>query len=131
MSFVPQSNYGGKLAGIYLINTMVAPTAVIFSWVGANTAGYTKRIGTNAMVAVGFGIANIIGPQTFQARDAPNYLPAKITVFAAAGGAMLVTVLLRLLYAHRNASTQKIRDAQLAELAVAPELTLARCNIIR
>ena len=27
-------------------------------------------------------MGNIIGPQTFQARDAPGYIPAKITVLA-------------------------------------------------
>lgn len=117
MSFLPLSNQGGKLAGIYLINTIVAPLALIYSWVGANTAGYTKRIGANAMMAVGFSIANIIGPQTFQAKDAPQYLPAKITLFAVAGGAMVVSALLRVLYAYRNASRKGLREAQLADEA--------------
>jgi hypothetical protein len=121
MSFLPQSNQAGKLAGIYLINTMVAPAAILFSWVGANTSGYTKRIGANAMIAAGFAISNIIGPQTFQAKDAPNYLPAKITVFVVAGANAVVAVLLKVLYTRRNASTKKIRDAQLAALAVEPE----------
>ena len=67
------------------------------------------------MIAVGFSIANIIGPQTFQEGDAPQYMPAKITLFAVSGGAMLVSVLLRLLYAYRNASTKRYRDAQLAD----------------
>lgn len=117
MSFLEQSNQGGKLAGIYLINTIVAPMALIYSWVGANVAGYTKRIGANVMIAVGFSIANIIGPQTFQDGDAPQYIPAKITLFAVAGGAMLVSGLLRLLYAYRNASTKQYREAQLANSA--------------
>lgn len=114
MSFLPESNQGGKLAGIYLLNTTVAPMALIYSWVGSNTAGYTKRIGANAMIAVGFSIANIIGPQTFQAQDAPQYTPATITLFAALGGGMLVAALLRLLYAYRNASTRRHRNEQIA-----------------
>ncbi|KAJ5523377.1 hypothetical protein N7513_012921 [Penicillium frequentans] len=112
MSFLPQSNQGGKLAGIYLLNTTVAPMALIYSWVGANAAGYTKRIGANAMVAVGFSIANIIGPQTCQVKDAPQYTPATITLFAVLGGAMLVSALLTLLYAYRNASSRSRRDEQ-------------------
>ncbi|KAJ5613391.1 hypothetical protein N7510_006585 [Penicillium lagena] len=114
MSFLPQSNQGGRLAGIYLLNTTVAPMALIYSWVGANTAGYTKRIGANVMIAVGFSIANIIGPQTFRAKDAPQYTPAKITLFAVLGAAMFVSALLRLLYTYRNASTKRYRDEQLA-----------------
>jgi hypothetical protein len=31
-----------------------------------------------AAVSAGFGIANIIGPQTFQARDAPEYVPLSL-----------------------------------------------------
>ncbi|EXJ87759.1 hypothetical protein A1O1_04686 [Capronia coronata CBS 617.96] len=117
MSFIAQDNQPGKLAGIYLINFIVAPLAIIYSWVGANTAGYTKRVAANAVVAIGFAIANIIGPQTFQAQDAPDYLPAKITIFAVAGAAMLVSVLLRLLYGFRNRSNVRIRQVQLAEFA--------------
>lgn len=114
MSFLDESNQGGKLAGIYLINTIVAPLALIFSWVGSNTAGYTKRVGANGMVAVGFSIANIIGPQTFQAKDKPQYLPAKITLFAVTGAAMAVSALLRMLYAYRNRFRLRLRDEQLA-----------------
>ena len=35
-----------------------------------------------SLVAGSFGVGNIIGPQTFQARDAPGYIPAKIVVLA-------------------------------------------------
>jgi len=117
MSFVANHNVAGKLAGIYMINFIVAPLAIIFSWVGANTAGYTKRVAANAIIAGAFGIANIIGPQTFQAKDAPGYLPAKITIFGVAGGAMVVSVCLRLLYGARNRSAVKTRQAQLDEVA--------------
>lgn len=116
MSFVDATNQPGKLAGIYLINTIVAPLALIYTWVGANTAGYTKRVASNAVIAIGFSVANIIGPQTFQSRDAPDYIPAKITIFAVAGGAMVVSVLLRVFYGFRNRRSVRERRAQLAEL---------------
>ena len=101
MSFYDQSQ-AGALAGIYLINFDVAPLALIYALVGANTQGYTKKVAANAAVAVCFGVGNIIGPQTFRQEDAPGYLPAKITVFGVCGGSMVVTVLLRLLYGWRN-----------------------------
>jgi hypothetical protein len=34
----------------------------------------SNKITANGMVAASFAIANIIGPQTFQARDAPQYV---------------------------------------------------------
>jgi hypothetical protein len=51
---------------------------------------------------VAFSIANIIGPQTFQARDAPNYYPAKYALVGSTAGAIVVAVLLRMLYGYRN-----------------------------
>ncbi|KAK8922836.1 putative allantoate permease [Metarhizium anisopliae] len=111
MSFYSHSQ-AGALAGIYLINFDVAPLALIYALVGANTQGYTKKVATNAAVAICFSIANIIGPQTFRKENAPQYLPAKITVFGVCGGAMLVTILLRLLYGWRNRQTEAVRIAE-------------------
>lgn len=118
MSFIDADNQAGKLAGIYLINFIVAPLAIIYTWVGANTMGYTKRVATNATVAIAFSIANIIGPQTFQSRDAPDYIPAKITIFAVAGGAMVVSACLRLLYGFRNRTNVRNREAQLQGMTI-------------
>ncbi|KAF7549928.1 hypothetical protein G7Z17_g6060 [Cylindrodendrum hubeiense] len=101
MSFYTESQ-AGSLAGIYLINFDVAPLALIYALVGANTQGYTKKVTTNAIIAIGFSIANIIGPQTFQAKDAPDYIPAKITVFGVCGGSILVSIATRILYGVRN-----------------------------
>lgn len=112
MSFYAQSQ-AGALAGIYLINFDVAPLALIYALVGANTQGYTKKVAANAAVAVSFSIANIIGPQTFRQANAPGYLPAKITVFGVCGGSIVVTVLLRLLYGWRNKRTAEARAREL------------------
>ncbi|KAK2595279.1 hypothetical protein QQS21_006994 [Conoideocrella luteorostrata] len=112
MSFYSKSP-AGALAGIYLINFDVAPLALIYALVGANTQGYTKKVAANAAVAISFSIANIIGPQTFRKEHAPQYLPAKITVFGVCGGAMLVTVLLRILYGWRNKQTEAARREEL------------------
>ncbi|KAH6605761.1 hypothetical protein Trco_004914 [Trichoderma cornu-damae] len=110
MSFA--TSRGGALAGVYLINFDVAPLALIYALVGANTQGYTKKVTVNAIIAIAFSIANIIGPQTFQAKDKPKYLPAKITVLGVAGGSIVVTILLRILYGVRNAKTAAARKAE-------------------
>ncbi|KAH6663980.1 major facilitator superfamily domain-containing protein [Plectosphaerella plurivora] len=113
MSFY-SSSQAGSLAGIYLINFIVAPLALVYALVGANVQGYTKKVTTNALVAVGFSIANIIGPQTFQAHDAPTYIPAKITVFCVCGATVGVSIALRLLYGARN-SKGRVAGDQSAE----------------
>ena len=101
-----EDNQSASLAGIYLVNFVVAPLALIYALVAANTQGYTKRIAATVMIQVGFSIANIIGPQTFRAHEAPGYISAKITLVAVNVGAMVFAVLLRLLYGWRNARTK-------------------------
>ena len=59
-------------------------------------------------MAASFSVANIIGPQTFQAHDAPNYYPAKYTVVAVNIGAILCAIGLRCLYGWRNARADRV-----------------------
>ena len=47
-----------------------------------------------SLVSVSFGVGNGIGLQTFQARDAPRYIPAKITVLATQAAAAGVAAVL-------------------------------------
>lgn len=107
MSFLPSSNQAGLLAGIYLVNCTVAPLALTYALVGANFAGYTKKIAGSGMVLVSFSLGNILGPQTFQARDAPQYTPAKVAVLAVEAAGVAVVLLLRALYARRNAAAER------------------------
>jgi hypothetical protein len=68
------------------------------------------------MIQMGFGIANIIGPQTFQMHDAPQYLPAKITIFVVEVVGAVVTILTMLLYLYRNKSSAAYRAEKKAEV---------------
>ncbi|KIM92205.1 hypothetical protein PILCRDRAFT_299 [Piloderma croceum F 1598] len=102
MSFLPATNKGGLLAGIYLVNATPPATILIYSWVVANVAGHTKRVAASALVSAAFCIGSIIGPQTFQAKDAPQYIPAKIIVLATQSAAILVAVMARLYYGWQN-----------------------------
>jgi len=90
------------LAGIYLVNAAVAPYALILATAGANYRGYTRKVAGGSIIAAAFSIANIIGPQTFQAKDAPNYYPAKFTLVITTAAAVVVAAALRILYGYRN-----------------------------
>jgi predicted MFS family arabinose efflux permease len=94
MSFMSAKNRAALLVGIYLVNAITGTLTVIYQWTMANVAGHTKRTIAAALIAGSFSIGNIIGPQTFQARDAPGYHQAKIAVMATqAGGAVIAIVL--------------------------------------
>ena len=113
MSFLHSHHVAGLLAGIYLVNTITATLVVIFQWTSSNVAGQTKRTASVALIAGSFCVGNIIGPQTFQARDAPQYIPAKIIVLATQSGAALFAGLLFLYYVWANKRKDAALDAGL------------------
>ncbi|KJK60203.1 D-galactonate transporter [Aspergillus parasiticus SU-1] len=121
MSFLPKSNRAGVLIGIYLVNSIVAPTPVIYHWIAANCAGYTKRAFTSAVVAGFFCVGNIIGPQTFQARDAPEYRPAKIAVLVTQAVAGILAVVLFGYYVWENRRRDRAQTAQEGQGVVTDE----------
>src|SRR5262249_12899804 len=111
MSFLPSgktnANKPGLLAGIYLINFVVATLIVIYQWTASNIAGSTKRVVSMALISGAFSVGNIVGPQTFQAKDAPQYIPAKITVLATQAAGAFIAVVLFGYYVYANAQKEK------------------------
>lgn len=101
-------NRAAQLAGIYLVNTITAALIIIFQWTASNVAGQTKRVVAVALVSGSFSVGNIIGPQTFQARDAPGYIPAKITVVATQAAAAGVAGVLFWYYVWANRRKDKV-----------------------
>lgn len=76
------------------------------------------------MVAAAFAIANIIGPQTFQAHDAPQYIPAKITILVVAALAAVSALYLRVLLGVRNKKRdQGVVDSQVFEDSMRTDMT--------
>ncbi|KAK7180289.1 hypothetical protein DPSP01_009451 [Paraphaeosphaeria sporulosa] len=114
MSFLPINNRSGVLAGIYLVNAVIAPLFIFYNLTAANIAGATKRTFCAAVVSGSFSIGNIIGPQTFQARDAPEYRPAKYAVLGTQAGCAFVTFTLFLYYFAMNRK-RKVIEASVEE----------------
>ncbi|KAK1961163.1 major facilitator superfamily transporter [Colletotrichum sublineola] len=112
MSFLPVSNRSGCLAGIYLVNAVVAPLTVFYAWTAANFGGATKRAFAAAIISGSFSLGNIIGPQTFQAKDAPEYRPAKIAVMGTQAGCALVTLALYAYYRIENKRRGAIKQSE-------------------
>ncbi|KAF3762228.1 putative MFS allantoate transporter [Cryphonectria parasitica EP155] len=70
----------GKLIGYYLTQASATPFVALLSLISTNVAGWTKKTTVAAMYLIGYCVGNIIGPQVFQAKDAPEYRPAEITI---------------------------------------------------
>lgn len=102
LAFLPTSNKAGLLVSIYLVNAIPGTTPVVFQWLMCNTAGHTKRAFGSAALSAAFAIGNIIGPQTFRARQAPHYESAKVALVCTWCAAVGVTLALACLYALQN-----------------------------
>ncbi|PNS17190.1 hypothetical protein CAC42_7244 [Sphaceloma murrayae] len=102
MSFLSSRNQSGSLAGIYLVNSSIAMVPFQFSWMITNVSGQTKRAIAFTVLNAAFALGNIIGPQTFQARDAPTYIPARLSMFTMQCIIVLVSITLAVYYKREN-----------------------------
>jgi ACS family allantoate permease-like MFS transporter len=69
----------------------------------ANTSGHSKKLTMNAVFFVSYCCGNIIGPQLFQANDAPDYAHGYIGLLACIVVAMLAIAAYGFVCARENA----------------------------
>lgn len=62
----------------------------------------------NALVLMSFCLGNILGPLTFRDQDAPQYIPAKISVFVANAASIVLTLFLLFYYMWENKRRDKV-----------------------
>lgn len=65
---------------VYLVASFGSALSTVYAYNASNTAGHTKKSTINAMTLVAFSIGNIVGTETFLPKDAPDYIPGKITI---------------------------------------------------
>ncbi|KAL7005752.1 hypothetical protein EMMF5_004667 [Cystobasidiomycetes sp. EMM_F5] len=95
LTSIPNTQPLAKLSGVWLSACSPAGFTMLLSIVSNNTQGQTKRVFTNGAIFVAFCLGNIAGPQTFFARDAPNYRTGLYCVLAnCAAAAVTAAVLL-------------------------------------
>ncbi|KAI9730684.1 MAG: hypothetical protein M1834_005652 [Cirrosporium novae-zelandiae] len=102
LAFLPSDYKIGRLMGNYLTNCIGASLPLLYSWVGCNYAGHTKKVTMNAVLLMAFCLGNIIGPETFRDKDKPEYTPAKIAIVATCAIAIVFTIILRFVLAAEN-----------------------------
>ncbi|KAI9932518.1 hypothetical protein ASPWEDRAFT_100783 [Aspergillus wentii DTO 134E9] len=74
------TNKAPALVGYYLTGGIPIGWTTILGLTSTNVAGSTKKITVSCIQTIAYTVGNIISPQTFQAKDAPGYLPAKISI---------------------------------------------------
>ncbi|RJE19347.1 Allantoate [Aspergillus sclerotialis] len=107
LAFLPDENSAGKLVGNYLTQVVGAFLPCVYAFAGGNVAGHTKKVTSNALLLMSFCVGNILGPLTFRDKDAPGYVPAKVTIVAVDSVAIVLTVLLLVYYLWENHKRNK------------------------
>ena len=116
---------GVLLAAYYLTNTFGGAFMLLLTWNASNIAGHTKKVTANAMTLVAFCTGNMIGTQTFQAKDAPGYIPGKIAICVCLGIQIGISVVLRFMNDIYNKRKEKILAGMGAEERETERLRLA------
>lgn len=106
---LPLSNKGGRLAGYYISNMSTVALVSLLSLISSNVAGYTKKTTVAALFLIAYCAGNIIGPQTFRAREAPRYRGAEITILVCWGICVLLLGFIWWYYKIQNRRKAAIR----------------------
>ncbi len=88
-------NKAGLLAASFLTGTFGAAFMLLLAWNASNIAGHSKKVTANALTMVAFCVGNILGTQTFQAKQAPGYISGKISIIATLSALCFVVVVMR------------------------------------
>ncbi|OTA98197.1 hypothetical protein M426DRAFT_326182 [Hypoxylon sp. CI-4A] len=100
------------LIGYYTSGSIPIGWTTILGLQSSNVAGSTKKVTVACIGTIAYTVGNIISPQTFQAKDGPRYLPAKISICIIYVLITLDLVLMRWVLERRN----KKRDQEKAAL---------------
>ncbi|EST09991.1 Major facilitator superfamily [Kalmanozyma brasiliensis GHG001] len=92
MIAIPASANAARFTGFVIVYTYPVASPHFYAFIGSSVSGTTKRIVFNTFLQVGYSVGNLIGPQTYRAKDAPDYVPAKITLITMFGFAALCLI---------------------------------------
>lgn len=100
-------NKAGLLAASFLTGTFGAAFMLLLAWNASNIAGHSKKVTANALTLVAFCVGNILGTQTFQAKEVPGYISGKISIIATLSALCFVVVVLRVYNDYLNRQNEK------------------------
>lgn len=106
-------NKGVLLFASYLSGTFGAAFMLLLAWNASNLAGHSKKVTVNALTLVAFCVGNVVGTQTFQAKEAPGYRSGKISICACLAAQIVICFILR----YCNDRLNKQNKAKLAAMS--------------
>ncbi|KAK5062819.1 hypothetical protein LTR84_004894 [Exophiala bonariae] len=122
------SGKGIRLFGFLCYFAFVPGLTISLSLIASNTAGFTKKSVSSALFTVSYCVGNIVGPFTFQLKDAPKYTSGYNGVIGCFVAALVFAIILLLLILRENRQRDKLYGAPSAasgedEQGILPVLT--------
>ena len=100
---------GARLGGAYLWYISPVSFICVLSNISANTSGYTKKWTVSSINLVAYAAANLAGPQTFIAKQAPDYQGAKIAMVVCYACMIVILSILLFINIRENKRRDKIQ----------------------
>ncbi|SCV04785.1 LANO_0G12354g1_1 [Lachancea nothofagi CBS 11611] len=98
-----------KLAGAYLLYVSPISFICVLSIISSNTLGFSKKWTVSSINLVSYAAANLAGPQTFIATQAPSYTGAKIAMLVCYAGTVVVLAILFVINYRENLKRDQIQ----------------------
>lgn len=73
MVALPEHNKWGRWTGIFLLGPFATSIPISLSLITSNVGGLSKKATVSAMLFIAYCTGNVIGPQLFLSREAPDY----------------------------------------------------------
>ncbi|KAH8802973.1 major facilitator superfamily domain-containing protein [Xylogone sp. PMI_703] len=100
-------NKAGLLVAYYIAGTSTASFMLLLAWNASNIAGHTKKVTINTITLIAYAVGNILGTQTFQAKQAPGYISGKVSIVATLVALCFMIFVLRFYNIYLNKKNRK------------------------
>ncbi|CAB4255199.1 similar to Saccharomyces cerevisiae YJR152W DAL5 Allantoate permease [Maudiozyma barnettii] len=101
---------GARLGGAYLWYISPVSFICVLSNISANSSGYTKKWTVSSINLVAYAAANLAGPQTFIAKQAPDYQGAKIAMVVCYACMIVILSILLFINVRENKRRDKVQE---------------------
>ncbi|KAI0649995.1 MFS general substrate transporter [Trametes meyenii] len=101
---------GALLFATWIVGFYGSSLAIIYAYNASNTSGHTKKVTVNALTLAAFCIANIVGTETFLPKDAPGYLPGKISALVLLSAQLVLCFIIRWVNLWMNRKKQRLLE---------------------
>ncbi|WVW83469.1 hypothetical protein I302_105490 [Kwoniella bestiolae CBS 10118] len=104
---VGSHNRNAQLGGYCLVFWWATGQMLFIPLMQSMVAGHTKRSMFYALYQIGYSAGNVVGAQIYRAKDAPGYIPAKITILVTIALHAATLGAIALLHRYWNAQNAK------------------------